>query len=246
MKSKLLFALPFLSFATVANTNPYLETQNKEVSRTIFKGQRVNIPVRPMLSPDRRHLVTLGFDNNQPRSMDCKIEIYDSANTLLHYLDCRSGIGEHSFATPIAHWTDGHYAIISLYNADFSQPSQRYEGNFRFNYGDSSRIDNDYLPKWWKQTYDVVGLDANTDFDNDNFTLIQEYFGNSKPNDATSYPKYDPVIDFDETHSAGTSMWVNFGRPETEWLEIVPTYNKKVKSLELEVDTRDRARTSLS
>ena len=242
MKTKLLLALPFFSFVAVANTNPHLETFNTQVSQTLYKGQRLNIPVNLSLPADRRHLATLGYDNNQPSSMDCKISIYDSASTLLHYLDCRAGIGEHTFATPIAYWQDNYRAVISLYNADFSQSSQRFEGNFRFNFGESSRIDNDHLPTWWKKTYNSVGLDANTDYDGDSFSLIQEYFGNSKPNDASSFPDHDPVIDFDETHSAGASMYVRFGQAVTDWIEITPTYNKKVKSLELVVETNDNAR----
>jgi hypothetical protein len=225
-----------------ANTNPNLDIYNKPVGVTLYKGQRINIPVNFALPQDHRHLATLGFDNNQPRSMDCKIEIFDSANTSKHYIDCRAGIGLHTYATPVDYWQDGYRAIISLYNGDFSQSSQRFEGNFRFNFGESTRIDNDHLPTWWKKTYDLVGLDANTDYDGDGFSLIQEYYGNSKPNDADSYPAHPPVIDFDEVHSASTVMRVPFGRPVTHKVEITPTYNNKVKSLELIVETRDNAR----
>lgn len=242
MKMQLLMTLPFLSAAVWANTNPHLEIYNKPVGLTIYKGQRVNIPVNFALPADRRHLVTLGFDNNQPRSMDCKVNIYDSANTLKHRIDCRAGIGLHTFATPVDYWQDGYRAQISLYNADFSQSSQRFEGNFRFNYGESTRVDNDHLPTWWKKTYDLVGLDANTDYDGDNFSLIQEYYGNSKPNDAESYPAHPPVIDFDETHSAGATLSVGFGQAVTQWVEITPTYNKKVKSLELIVENDKNGR----
>ncbi|QUJ67440.1 hypothetical protein KDD30_15615 [Photobacterium sp. GJ3] len=242
MKKPLLLVLPFLSLSAFANTNPHLDIYNKAISQTIYKGQRVNIPVKFNLPTDRRHLVTLGFDNNEPRAVDCKIEIYNAANQRVHNLDCRPGRGEHAFETPIAYWQDNYRAIISLYNADFTQGSQRFEGNFRFNYGESTSIDNDHLPTWWKKTYDVVGLDANTDHDGDNFTLLQEYFGNSKPNDATSFPDHDPVIDFDETLSAGTSIYARFGTPVTKTVEITPYNNKKVKSLELIVETTANAR----
>ncbi|UTM57268.1 hypothetical protein L4174_016140 [Photobacterium sp. CCB-ST2H9] len=242
MKKQLLLSLPFLSFAALANTNPHLETYKQSVNQTIYKGQRVNIPVKFNLPADRHHLVTLGYDNNQPNAMDCKIEIYNGANQRLHNLDCRAGWGEHKFATPIVYWQDNYRAVISVYNADFTKPSQRFDGNFRFNYGESTSIDNDHLPTWWKKTYEVVGLDANTDYDGDGFSLIQEYFGNSKPNDATSYPDHDPVIDFDEQISAGTSLYASFGTPVTKWVEITPYNNKKVKSLELVVNTTANAR----
>ncbi|MEL6116691.1 hypothetical protein P0Y67_15860 [Photobacterium sp. SP02] len=243
MKKYVLYALGCLSFAAFANTNPHLESYTKSVSQTLSKGQRVNFTVNFSLPPaDRRHLVTLGFDNNQPNAMDCTISIYNAASQRLHYLDCRPGWGEIHFDTPNEYYQNGYRAVISLYNADFSKPSQRFDGNFRFNFGESSSIDNDRLPTWWKKTYEVVGLDAYTDYDGDGFTLMQEYFGNSKPNDATSFPDHDPVIDFDETLAAGTSIYAGFGTPVTKWLEITPYNNKKVKSLELMVDTTANAR----
>lgn len=242
MNAKLLLTLPFISCAAIANTNPNLEIYSQKVSQTIYKGQRVNIPVNLTLPADRRHLATLGFDSNQLRSMDCKVKIYDGANSLKHNLDCRAAHGLHTFATPVDYWQDNYRAVVSLYNADFSTSYQRFEGNFRFNFGESTRIDNDHLPTWWKKTYDVVGLDANSDYDGDGFSLIQEYYGNSMPNDADSHPDFPPVIDFDETHSAGASLTVSFGQQISQWAEITPTYNKKVKSLELMVENTQNGR----
>ncbi|PKG39797.1 hypothetical protein [Psychromonas sp. Urea-02u-13] len=243
--------LAIVSYTTVAaeanviKIDPVFEEITGAASRNLSPGQRLTQWVFLEAPAGKRHLVSVKYDTNAPdySTMDCQVYIYTESNELLKKLNCRTD-GEFYFETPITMNLEKYKVKISAYNSDFTSGRERkwFTGKFDFTFGNSNHVDNDYLPMWWKSSYDLIGADSILDYDGDGFSIAEEYFGGSNPISVDSFPAHKPLLETSEKFSVGTSLSVYPLKPMTEWVKIKPDNNKRIQFIDMEVEVSDNAK----